>query len=217
MQDDKMIPTDLFEFAYVPDWYGQLDELAAMALPESWRFKKPTAATKNTDTPILERYINMIFRKQSIDYNTEPNPNRAAKFFHVENEYACFHTGLYDHRYKAIYCCFERNKKLDTTFSAGNSGRACKKKSCCRTETCCSAGISEQVTAFNSNLSDQYEEDRPCHDAFCNGRILSRKHLSYFGNGISECQNDRTPDSRMDDRLSKIITTYKIRESDKLH
>lgn len=35
-----MIPTDLFEFAYVPDWYGQLDELAAMALPESWRFKK---------------------------------------------------------------------------------------------------------------------------------------------------------------------------------
>lgn len=27
-----MIPTDLFEFAYVPDWYGQLDELAAMAI-----------------------------------------------------------------------------------------------------------------------------------------------------------------------------------------
>lgn len=33
-----MISTDLFEFAYVPDWYKQLDELAAMALPESWRF-----------------------------------------------------------------------------------------------------------------------------------------------------------------------------------
>ena len=116
MQGDKVIPTDLFEFAYVPDWYGQLNELATMALPEPWRFKKPAAATRNTDTPILERYINMIFRKQSIDYNTEPNPNKAAKFFHVENEYACFHTGLYDHRYKAIYGCFERNKKLDTTF-----------------------------------------------------------------------------------------------------
>ena len=56
MQGDKMIPTDLFEFAYVPDWYGQLDELAAMTLPESWRFKKPTSETKNIDTPILESY-----------------------------------------------------------------------------------------------------------------------------------------------------------------
>lgn len=116
MQGDKVIPTDLFEFAYVPDWYGQLGELATMTLPESWRFKKPIAATRNTDTPILERYINMIFRKQSIDYNTEPDPNKATKFFHVENEYACFHTGLYDHRYKAIYGCFERNKKQDTIF-----------------------------------------------------------------------------------------------------
>ena len=30
-----MIETDLFEFAYVPDWYGQLEQLAEMALPES--------------------------------------------------------------------------------------------------------------------------------------------------------------------------------------
>ena len=29
-----MIETDLFEFAYVPDWYGQLEQLAEMALPE---------------------------------------------------------------------------------------------------------------------------------------------------------------------------------------
>ena len=29
----KMIETDLFEFAYVPDWYGQLEQLAEMALP----------------------------------------------------------------------------------------------------------------------------------------------------------------------------------------
>ena len=58
----------------------------------------------------------MIFRKQSIDYNTESDSDKAARFFHIENEYACFHTGLYNHRYKAIYGCFERNKKQDTTF-----------------------------------------------------------------------------------------------------
>ena len=50
-----MIETDLFEFAYVPDWYGQLEQLAEMALPEAWRFRKPQTECKNTDTPILER------------------------------------------------------------------------------------------------------------------------------------------------------------------
>ena len=33
--------TDLFEFAYVPDWYGQLEELEGLVLPEPWKFKRP--------------------------------------------------------------------------------------------------------------------------------------------------------------------------------
>lgn len=61
-----MMETDLFDFAYVPDWYGQLDELSKLALPEPWRFKKPIYKTKNEDTPILERYIHIVFRKQSM-------------------------------------------------------------------------------------------------------------------------------------------------------
>ena len=105
-----MIETDLFEFAYVPDWYGQLEQLAEMALPEAWRFRKPQTECKNTDTPILERYLHMIFRKLSIDYNTGET-----EYFHVENNCACFHTGLYTRQYQAIYACFERNKKKDTT------------------------------------------------------------------------------------------------------
>ena len=71
--------------------------------------------TKNTDNPILERYIHTIFRKQSIDYNTASDEKAAARFFHVENEHACFHTGLYTQRYKPIFACFDRNKKLDTS------------------------------------------------------------------------------------------------------
>lgn len=62
----QMIAPDLFEFAYVPDWYGHLAELERLALPESWRFRKPSRETKNTETPILERYIHTIFRKQVI-------------------------------------------------------------------------------------------------------------------------------------------------------
>lgn len=33
-----MLIPDLFSFAYVPNWYSQLDMLADMALPEPWRF-----------------------------------------------------------------------------------------------------------------------------------------------------------------------------------
>ena len=59
----------LFSFAYVPGWYCQLDELAGLALPEPWRFRNPDYHTKNPDTPILERYIHSIFKKQVIAFN----------------------------------------------------------------------------------------------------------------------------------------------------
>ena len=106
---------DLFECAFVPDWYRHLEELEAMALPEPWQFRKPTIGTKNTDTPILERYIHIIFRKQCIEYNAEREHRKAEKYFHVENECACFHTGLYTRRYKAIYAFFNRNHRKDST------------------------------------------------------------------------------------------------------
>lgn len=69
---------DLFSFAYVPGWYCQFGELAGLALPEPWRFRDPDYYTKNTDTPILERYIHSIFKKQVIDFNEERNPEKAA-------------------------------------------------------------------------------------------------------------------------------------------
>ena len=52
--------TDLFEFAYVPDWYGQLEELEGLVLPEPWKFKRPSVETKNQDTPIEQR-LNPLF------------------------------------------------------------------------------------------------------------------------------------------------------------
>ena len=87
---------------------------ALCSLPEPWRFKNPIYLTKNPDTPILERYIHAIFKKQLIDYKDERNPSSAADYFHIENEFCCFHTGLYTRRYKAIYACFDRNKKKDS-------------------------------------------------------------------------------------------------------
>ena len=86
-----MIAPDLFEFAYVPDWYGQLEELERLALPESWKFRKPSRETKNTVTPILERYIHTIFRKQVIDFNSESDTRKADGIFHLD---VCNITGV---------------------------------------------------------------------------------------------------------------------------
>ena len=57
------IQSDLFEFAYVPDWYRHLHDLKCMALPEAWQFKKPAVETKNAETPILERYIQFFVNR----------------------------------------------------------------------------------------------------------------------------------------------------------
>ena len=109
-----MIYPDLFEFAYVPSWYDRLGELAAMAVPEPWRFKNPSYPPKNTDTPILEKYIHFVFKKQVIDFNNEPDQMYADSLFHLRNEVACFHTGLFTRDYRQIYGCFTRNKRKDS-------------------------------------------------------------------------------------------------------
>lgn len=108
-----MITADLFSFAYIPTWFEQLYELSHLATPEPWRFKIPDHEMQNDQTPILERYINQVFRKQAVDYNYAP-PEDADYIFYIRNEFACLHTGLYTPALKAIYMCFERNKKRDT-------------------------------------------------------------------------------------------------------
>ena len=104
---------DLFQFAYIPSWYEQLYELSQLAAPEPWRFRQPTYETQNIETPILERYINQVFRKQAIDYSYAPE-GQTGQIFYINQEFACFHTGLNTKDYKSIYMCFSRNKRLDS-------------------------------------------------------------------------------------------------------
>ena len=105
---------DLFEFAYVPNWFDHLSSLAEMAIPESWRFTHPILQPRNMDTPILEKYINYVFRKQVIDFNNfnyVSNPEYGDRIFYIRNENACFNTGLFTKNYKSIFGCFVRNKR----------------------------------------------------------------------------------------------------------
>lgn len=111
-----MITEDLFEFAYIPDWYEQLETLKKTALPETWSFKKPQYEYKNQTTPILERYIQQVFRRQAFEFNLANKKEQAGKYLFINDEFACFHTGLYNQRYKAIYGAFTLNKKPEPSF-----------------------------------------------------------------------------------------------------
>ena len=111
-REHERLPCDLFDFAYVPAWYEQLYELSKMATEEPWKYVHCEQEGQNTETPILERYLNQIFRIQSIEYN-EADTQSLDSIIYIRNEFSCFHTGLYTSDFQGIYMCFERNKKPD--------------------------------------------------------------------------------------------------------
>lgn len=112
-QQRETLPCDLFDFAYIPSWFEQLHELSLLAAPEPWKYSDYTDDIRNIETPILERYINQVFRLQAIGWNELIGPS-ADSLMYIRNEFSCFHTGLYTTDYQGIYMCFERNKKPDT-------------------------------------------------------------------------------------------------------
>ena len=114
MTKKSYLQTDLFLFAYVPDWYDKLEELAKTAIKEPWRFKIPHSQTKNIHTPILERYIREIFRMQATAYNGATDEWEKMNALHISQRCACFHTGLFTQEYKPIYACFEPNRRADS-------------------------------------------------------------------------------------------------------
>ena len=108
------IPTNLFEFAFIPSWFEQLDTLAEMAIAEPWRFPIPQHVTKNEQTPILERYLQTVFQYTALDYIYAEDASAADQAFYIRNQIACFHTGLFSPRYTGIYAYFERNKRKES-------------------------------------------------------------------------------------------------------
>lgn len=94
----QMIALDLFEFAYVPDWYGHLAELERLALPESWKFRKPSRETKNADTPhfrTLHTYnfsqagYALLQKSYTVDFLTKKRTQNKGEIqmFYVEDDH----------------------------------------------------------------------------------------------------------------------------------
>ena len=101
------MPLTLKDFAYLLDLYGQLDKLAAMTLPEPWRFAAPEKERFNQSTHILERHLYLTFEEQMRrrEYAADKNA-----YVYIGESHAAFNTGLMTPLYQDVYACFEPNR-----------------------------------------------------------------------------------------------------------
>jgi hypothetical protein len=100
----------LRDFAYLPDLYGKLNKLAAMIIPEPWRFAAPEKPHFNDSTHVLERHLYLTFdelmrrRKYAAD-DAERN-----SYVHLTPTCTAFNTGLLTPLYQDVYAHFEPNR-----------------------------------------------------------------------------------------------------------
>ena len=96
----------LKDFAYLPDLYGQLDKLAAMVIPEPWRFAAQEKERLNQRTHILERLLYQTFEElmRRREYATDKDA-----YIYIGENAAAFNTGLMTPQYQDVYAYFEPN------------------------------------------------------------------------------------------------------------
>ncbi len=100
----------IYDFAYLQDWQQKLDELEEMAIIEQWSFKNPRPDLKNIKNPILHNYITHTLSRLEYERKTATSQEeKNKKIYIVDNQIACFNTGLFTKNYRYIYAYFEKN------------------------------------------------------------------------------------------------------------
>lgn len=84
--------TELFSFAFFPDFNLAISELAELAEPEAWDFSDEPPELRSNK--ILKNYLEYTFRKLKSDNQIS---------FYQSRRYACFNTGLYTKGLENIY------------------------------------------------------------------------------------------------------------------
>ena len=97
----------LMNFAYLPDLYGKLDALAAMVLPEPWRYDVPERERFNQTTHILEKHLYMTFEElmRRREYAEDKNA-----YIYIGERDVVFNTGLLTPLYQDVYAYCEPNR-----------------------------------------------------------------------------------------------------------
>lgn len=107
----------LKEFAYLPDLPKQLNQLAAIAIPEIWCFKDQSVERSNPETHILERYMYQTFeelmRRRDYAGGFEVVGEQSAdkqNYVYIAERVAAFNTGLMTPQFQEIYGVMEPNR-----------------------------------------------------------------------------------------------------------
>jgi hypothetical protein len=91
-------PTTYYEFAFMPHKEEKLEELVSTAEPEDWDYKRTPSEHTH---PILFNYIQYTYRRLAEE-------NKIA--VSVNNEWACFNSGLVTTNQEPIFLLFQENK-----------------------------------------------------------------------------------------------------------
>ena len=92
-------PLDFFDFAYIPDLQGRLEDLAALTEEEDWSYHNTKSDYKN---PILYNYVRYTYRRVAEEGKIALSE---------DGEYRCFNLGLVTPNQEALYADFQINRK----------------------------------------------------------------------------------------------------------
>ncbi len=97
----------LTDFAFLPGLHERLDKLAAMAIPEPWRYPNRDWECGNPTTHILERHLYMTFEElmRRREYAADKD-----NYVYIGESRVVFNTGLMTRLYQDIYAYMTLNR-----------------------------------------------------------------------------------------------------------
>lgn len=107
------IESDLYKFAFLPNWPNCLADLESKAIKENWKFTAPDTSKKNQDNPILQNYIEHTFNRLATLYNESDEDTCNNWINIIDNKKVCINTGLYTPEFNEIFMCFAKNNIRD--------------------------------------------------------------------------------------------------------
>lgn len=112
-QEQLFVQEHLFLFAQCStrtrSFESFLIDLALKAQDENWGVEKD-----GKKLPILFSYITYTFQKLAEDFNKASYQDKH-NYIAMNENYACFNTGLFDKYYTPIYCVFTKHKHPDSS------------------------------------------------------------------------------------------------------
>ncbi|AYL96684.1 DUF3825 domain-containing protein [Mucilaginibacter celer] len=104
MRNDKLdLPENFYEFAFMPKFQENVEQLSALAEPEDWDYHRATSDVKH---PILGNYIKYAYKRLAEEKKIS---------YSKTGSFACLNTGLVTKNQEPLYMVFEENKLTDPT------------------------------------------------------------------------------------------------------